>query len=71
MMLRLIHSNNKKSLIQLLKIERSGFTMHHRDMEFPKGKKAIGCKWIFRMKEALSKKEGEKFKAWLVAKGYS
>ena len=23
---------NKKSLIQLLKVERSGFTKHHRDM---------------------------------------
>ena len=40
-------------------------------MKLPKGKKAIGCKWIFRKKEALSKKEGEKFKARLVAKGYS
>ena len=39
--------------------------------KLPKGKKAIGCKWIFRKKEALSKKEGKKFKARLVAKGYS
>ena len=31
-MLRLIHSNNKKSLIQLLKVERSGFTKYHKDM---------------------------------------
>ena len=40
-------------------------------VKLPKGKKAIGCKWIFRKKEALSEKEGEKFKAQLVAKGYS
>ena len=40
-------------------------------VKFPKGKKAIGCKWIFQKKEALSEKEGEKFKARLVAKGYS
>ena len=40
-------------------------------VKLPKGKKAIGCKWIFHKKEALSKKEGEKFKAQLVAKGYS
>ena len=40
-------------------------------VKLPKGKKAIGCKWIFRKKEAFSKKEGEKFKAQLVAKGYS
>ena len=31
-MLRLIHNSNKKSLIQLLKIERSKFTKQHRDM---------------------------------------
>ena len=122
-MLRLIHSSNKKSIFQLLKVERSGFTKHHKGMalktwlvllsktsggdpftfkeainrkdndkwlvatleemeslqknktwelvKLPKGKKAIGCKWIFHKKEALSKKEGEKFKAQLVAKGYS
>ena len=40
-------------------------------VKFPKGKKAIGCKWIFQKKEALSEKVGEKFKARLVAKGYS
>ena len=40
-------------------------------MKFLKGKKAIGCKWIFCKKEALSEKEGEKFRAWLVAKDYS
>ena len=40
-------------------------------MELPKGKRAIGCKWVYKRKEAVSKKEGEKFKARLVAKGYS
>ena len=28
-------------------------------VKLPKGKKAIGCKWIFRKKEALSEKESE------------
>ena len=32
MIMILIHSSNKKSLIQLVKVERSGFTKHHRDM---------------------------------------
>ena len=32
MIMILIHSSNKKSLIQLLKVERSRFTKHHRDM---------------------------------------
>ena len=40
-------------------------------VKLPKGKKAIGCKWILRKKEALLEKEGENFKAQLVAKGYS
>ena len=39
--------------------------------ELPKGKKLIGCKWVFRKKEAVSEKEEERFKARLVANGYS
>ena len=35
------------------------------------GKKAIGYKWIYKKKPAISKKEGKKFKARLVAKRYS
>ena len=35
-------------------------------MKLPKRKKAIGCKWVYRKKEALSENKGEKFKAqWL------
>ena len=34
MIMILIHNSNKKNLIQLLKVERSGFTKHHRDMAF-------------------------------------
>lgn len=36
----------------------------------PKGKKAIGCKWVYRKKESISGR-GETYKARLVAKGYS
>ena len=32
-------------------------------MKLPKRKKAIGCKWVYRKKEALSENEGDKFKA--------
>lgn len=39
-------------------------------VKLPKGKKAIGCKWVYRKKEATSGK-GETYKARLVAKGYS
>ena len=40
-------------------------------VELPKGKRAIGCKWVYKKKEAVLEKEGEKFKTRLVAKGYS
>jgi hypothetical protein len=40
-------------------------------VELLKRKRAIGCKWVFKKKEAVSEKEGEKFKACLVEKGYS
>ena len=37
-------------------------------VEIPKGKRALGCKWVYKKKETISKKEGEKFKASLVVK---
>jgi hypothetical protein len=40
-------------------------------VELPERKRKIGCKWVFKKKEAVSEKWGEKFKACLVAKGYS
>jgi hypothetical protein len=40
-------------------------------VELLERKKTIGCKWVFKKKEAISEKWGEKFKACLVAKGYS
>ena len=39
-------------------------------VELPKGKRAIGCKLVYKKKESISGKEGAKFKARLVAKGY-
>ncbi|KAE8712603.1 hypothetical protein F3Y22_tig00110239pilonHSYRG00004 [Hibiscus syriacus] len=44
---------------------------HNRTWELvrlPEGKKPIGCKWVYKKKPALTEKEGEKFKARLVAK---
>ena len=40
-------------------------------VELPKGKRAIGCKWVYKKKLVVSENEGKKFKAHLVAKGYS
>lgn len=37
---------------------------------FPEGKKAIGCKWVFKRKTGLDGNI-EKYKMRLVAKGYS
>lgn len=39
-------------------------------MELPKGKKAVGCKWVYNLKYKSSG-EIEKYKARLVAKGYT
>ena len=39
--------------------------------QLSEGKKAIGCKWVYKKKLAVSEKERKKFKARLVAKGYS
>lgn len=40
-------------------------------VELPKDKSAIGCKWVFQRKEALSEKDEENFKAQLLAKGHA
>ncbi len=37
----------------------------------PKGKKIVGCKWVFKKKEGTSGFEDARFKTRLVAKGYS
>jgi hypothetical protein len=39
-------------------------------VEFPTGRKAIGSKWVFK-KKLNAEGKVEKYKAWLVAKGYS
>jgi len=39
-------------------------------VELPEKKRAIECKWVYK-KKAIYEKEGEKFKALLVAKHYS
>ena len=40
-------------------------------VELLKGKREIECKWVYKNKEAVLEKYGEKFKACIVAKGYS
>jgi hypothetical protein len=38
-------------------------------IELLERKKIIGYKWVYKKKEVIQKKEAEKFKACLVAKG--
>ena len=40
-------------------------------MKLPKGKKVIWCKWVFKRKEGTSGIDDARYKAKLVAKGYS
>ena len=40
-------------------------------VQLPKGKRVVGCKWVYRKKEAIFEKNTEKYKPRLVAKGYS
>ena len=37
----------------------------------PKGKKEIGCKWVYAQKEEFPSKNYVRYKARLVAKGYA
>ena len=37
----------------------------------PNGKKAIGCKWVYAMKDGFPDKNNVRYKARLVAKGYA
>ena len=37
----------------------------------PKGKKEIGCKWVYAQKEGFPNKNDVRYKARLVAKGYA
>ena len=40
-------------------------------VQLPKGKKAIGYKWVFTKKEKFPEKKNVHYKARLVAKGYA
>ncbi|CAL5356856.1 unnamed protein product [Camellia sinensis] len=40
-------------------------------VQLPKGKKAIGCKWVHTKKEGIPGKDNIRFKARLVPKGYA
>jgi len=39
--------------------------------KLPKGKKAIGCKWVFAKKQGSLQEDAVRYKARLVAKGYA
>ncbi|KAK4386030.1 Retrovirus-related Pol polyprotein from transposon TNT 1-94 [Sesamum angolense] len=63
-----ITSQEKKEWIGAMVAEMESLQKYHtwELVQLPKGKKTIGCKWVYRKKPTVSKKEGEKFKARLV-----
>jgi hypothetical protein len=40
-------------------------------VKLPKGKRVIGCKWVYAKKEGTPTSSGIRYKARLVAKGFS
>ena len=40
-------------------------------MPSPKSQRIVDCKWIFKLKEGMSSTEPMRFKAQLVAKGFT
>ena len=68
-----VHSQEKGSWMGAMEEEMQ--SLHKNQtwelVKLPKEKRAIGCKWVYKKKEVVSEKEGEKFKAHLVEKGYS
>ena len=53
---------------------KDGVHLSKWDMDMvrlPKGKKSIRCKWVFKKKEGTTGVENARYKAKLVAKGYS
>jgi len=56
-------------------MEEEMSSLHKNDTweltELPKGKKAIGCKWVYAKKQGSLKEDIVHYKARLVAKGYA
>ena len=52
-----------------VKMESMGSNKVWEPVDFPKGIKPIGCKWVYKIKRGVDRKV-ETFKARLLAKGY-
>ena len=64
-----IHSQEKEGCVGVMAEEMESL---HKNMTWelvplPAGKRAIGCKWVFKKKQGISEKEGIRYKARLVA----
>ena len=66
---------SKDSSRWLVVIEKEMESLHKNKtwdlVTLPKGKKAIGCKWVYRKNEASSEGEHCRYKVRLVVKGYA
>lgn len=68
-----ILNNNSESWLAAMEEEME--SLHKNQtwevVPLPIGKKAIGCKWLYKKKEDPTNLGGTRFKAWLVAKGFA
>ena len=68
-----IRSDNYQDWINAMKDEMDSLTKNKTWtlVQKLKGRKIIGCKWIFKRKEGIPGVEPSRFKARLVARGFS
>ena len=66
-------SPNKEKWKKTLDEEMQSIVKNHtwKLARLPKGKKAIGCKWVYAQTEGFPSKNDVRYKARLVAKGYA
>ena len=67
-------SPDKEKWKKAMEEEIQSLMMNHTwklDRLLPKGKKEIGCKWVYAQKEGFPSKNDVRYKARLVAKGYA
>ena len=68
-----IQNSNSESWLSAMEEEMESLQKNQiwEVVPLPIGKKAIGCKWVYKKKEDPSRLGGTRYKARLVAKGFS
>ena len=67
------NSLNKENWRKAMDEEMQSLVKNHtwKLARLPKGKKEIGCKWVYAQKEGFPSKNDVRYKARLVAKGHA